>query len=323
MKQIQSELVVFGDIAMDIFMEVSSLPEKGEDVRVNNTDSYPGGSASNCATVAANLGVHTRFLGNAGTDFFGSLLIRDIKKAGVNTSHLLKVDGKSGMTTSMLTPDGERTFYSYRGVNSYSNSKHVLLKFFKHAAIFHLTGYSFQDLGSRQTALHLIQTAQSAGVPVSLDPSFNFAQGYSLMDEKILNKVQFFFPNRVEAELLCGTRDPQKAAHAILEMGPQMVIIKLDSQGCLLSDCHGTAFAPGFQISNVLDTTGAGDAFCAGFLSGQIWGLSKLESAVVGNLLAAENVQIIGGHTRAVNRRKLINKLIDFQYNEIARKLLS
>ena len=319
----QVDLVVFGDIALDVFMHVPSIPNKGEDIQVKSMSSAPGGSAANCASVAANLGVSTCFVGNIGNDATGMLLRQDLEKSGVNTSTLETFEGTSGTVTSILTPDGERTFYSYRGVNSLANTKLSASSVLKKSTIIHLTGYSFQDSGSSQVALQLIKMAQSSGMRVSLDPSFTFVQGYAAMGEKILPKMSYFFPNRVEAELLTDMQDPEKAAKAILEMGVQNVLIKLNAEGCLVANSRGMDYVPAFPVGEVADTTGAGDAFSGGFLAGQIWGLSLHESALIGNLSAANVVQMVGGHANAIHLQTLCEKLTEVKYPEVAQKVFS
>lgn len=319
----QVDLVVFGDIALDVFMHVSSIPNKGEDIQVKSMSSAPGGSAANCASVAAKLGISTCFVGNIGNDATGELLRQDLEKSGVNTLTLETFDGTSGTVTSILTPDGERTFYSYRGVNSLTNAKLPAATVLKKSAIIHLTGYSFQDPGSSQVALQLIEIAQSSGMRVSLDPSFTFVRGYATLGEKILPKVCYFFPNRVEAELLAGTHDLEKAARAILEMGVQNVLIKLNAEGCLVANSRGVDYVPAFPVGEVADTTGAGDAFSGGFLAGQIWGLSLLESTLIGNLSAANVVQMVGGHTNAIDLRTLCEKLTEMKYPDVAQKVFN
>lgn len=315
------ELVIFGDVALDVFLEVPGLPSKGEDVRVNRRAAFPGGSAANCAAMVAGLGVATRFLGNVGDDSTGRELAIDLNKTGVITDHLLTVAGDSGTTTCVLTPDGERTFFSYRGVNALHNPLHCSQDVLAHAAILHLSGYSFQDPGSRLTVSALLEKGRQHGCRISIDPSFVFASDNAVSPEKVLRGIDYFFPNRMEARLLCGTDDPLKAGSYLLDVGVGTVVFKLDQEGCLLVNRGGQQFVKGLTIQQPVDSTGAGDAFCAGFLTGQIWGLTDGDSAIIGHLAAANVVQSLGGHTRLLNRRDLIAQLKTHQFTELALKM--
>ena len=296
-------------------MRTAGMPGKGEDVRVESLGYLPGGSAANCAVAAARLEIATYFLGNVGKDLFGQMILRDLRAAKVNTAHLHQMEGDSGTVTSILTPDGERTFFSYRGVNTLEYNGIYPQRLFEQAAFLHLTGYSFQDPGSRQSALALMSLAQQAGVAISLDPSFGFVQAWGEDRRKVLSSLALFTPNLAEAVLLTGAQEPEMAALALLKLGPKRVILKLGTEGCLLADQAGIVAVPGFQASRVVDTTGAGDAFCAGFLAGQIWGLSARESAVIGNLAAAGVVEGLGGHSTAIEKETLCKQL-DFHHCE-------
>ena len=317
----QSELVVFGDAALDVFMEVSNLPSRGEDIKVNRRVTFPGGSAANCAAMSAGLGIPTRFLGNVGTDALGNTLIEDMKKAGVNTDHLVPLLGDSAVTTSVITPDGERTFYSYRGVNALANPLHLKPGILDRAVILHLTGYSFQAPGSQQTALSLLAMTQNNPIRISIDPSFVFARDFLSSPDKLLSQINYFFPNRLEARLICGTEDPEKAAGYLIEAGVETVVFKLDQEGCLLVNRQESRYVPGFPLKNPLDTTGAGDAFCGGYLAGQIWGLTDEESAVIGHAAAANIVLFLGGHTHLLTLPTLQKLLNEHQYTQLAQKL--
>lgn len=291
-------LLVYGDIAMDITLEsiTQSNPLPGQDAAVADMHFNPGGSAANCAATAAGLGTPTTFLGFVGTDPFGGQLIEDLKKCGVNVSHVQQISGKSGVTVALVNPGGERTFHSYRGVNKTGKLEAPDKDLFENIAILHVSGYSFQDEHSRNNAVSLIEEARKLGITVSLDPSYWYARKYHQENPELLTKIDILLPNLEEARLMTGVDDAEQACGALHILGPKTVVVKLGKDGCLVSENRLITRVPALQVDNVVDTTGAGDAFCGGFLSGVLKGLSAVEAAQMGNAAAAKVVGVIGGH---------------------------
>ena len=291
-------LLVYGDIAMDITLESlnQSTPQPGQDAEVADMHFNPGGSAANCAAMAARLGTPTTFLGFVGTDDFGLKLIADLKNFGVNMNHVQQNPGKSGVTVAIVNPGGERTFYSYRGVNKTGKLEAPDKDLFENIKILHVSGYSFQDENSSGNAIRLIEAAHERGILISLDPSYWYAKKKPLENKEMLRKIDILLPNLEEARLMTGLYDPRQACSALQAMGTKMVVVKLGKDGCCVSENNRITQIPAFPVEKVVDTTGAGDAFCGGFLSGILSGLSAVEAARKGNSTAAKVVGVIGGH---------------------------
>jgi ribokinase len=316
-------LVVYGDISIDFHIRTSYHPETGQDARVEKVSFVPGGSAANCAAVAAHLGVPTAFMGFIGMDSFGEAIKEDLEKFGVLLTHLERIEGDTGIITAIINPQGERTFYSYRGVNSTGELSKLPENLFRNCKYLHISGYSFQDINSRNNSLLLIKEAKKFGTLVSLDPSFWHSKEYHKQNPSLLSDVNIIFPSQEEAELLSGSDDPSTAAQLLLEMGPQIVVITLGSEGCYLASAKQHHYLPAIPVHDVVDTTGAGDAFCAGFLAGQIFGLDIIDSAKMGNTVASIIIKQIGGHKGAPTLEQLCAVLINNHEEELADKILN
>ncbi|MDX1436263.1 MAG: carbohydrate kinase family protein [Anaerolineales bacterium] len=292
-------LVVYGDIGMDLHIRTSSRPESGQDAQVESVRFEPGGSAANCAAVAAGLGVPTEFIGFTGTDAFGETLRDDLAVHGVSVDRLQTIEGTTGVTTAIIEPGGERTFYSYRGVNAAGELAGLPDDLFENKRFLHLSGYSFQEAQSRENALYLMEKARIHGVQVSLDPSFWFSKTYKDEHQGQLAGVSIIFPSREEAQLISGSYDPEGAAQAIRGMGPETVIVTLGAQGCYVASDEYSGYLPAAPVTEVVDTTGAGDAFCGGYLAGCVTGLNTLDAARAGNWAASNIIRQAGGRRGA------------------------
>jgi ribokinase len=303
------KLLVYGDIAMDVIVKTASISELEEDTNVDDLAITPGGSAANCAAIASDLGLTATFLGNIGNDQWSKLLEKDLKKHHINIKYLNHMSGLATICISIVNGPGNRKFYSYRGVNEISSIVPIPDSFIKQHQCIHLSGYSFQNANSAEMAMELVQSAKKHNLLVSLDPSYLFARDLDLANNEILKNVDFFYPNREEAYQLTKLHDPLKAAQKIREYGPKVVIVTLDKDGCLVV---GDDIQQTIKINNdekVIDTTGAGDAFCAGFLTGVLNGLPLDQSCKIGSAAASHIIARLGAHEYPPSGRDILNIL--------------
>jgi sugar/nucleoside kinase (ribokinase family) len=292
----KNRLIAYGDITMDVIAQKSARGDAAEDEKVDDLHISPGGSAVNCAVVASTLGLPATFLGIVGDDAWSKLLEKDMKDHGVDTRHLHHVHGKLAVCISILAQNGDRKFYSYRGVNDLPSYPEIPESVFKDRQYLHLSGYSFQTPNSSAVATKLLLGAKKYGLKVSLDPSFLFAQSIDLESSPLLASVDYFFPSREEAYQLTKLRDPLAAARKIRAHGVGTVIVTLDKDGCLLVGENIEQFIKLEVHEPVVDTTGAGDAFCGGFLFAAANGLPLDSACKVASAAAAYTISRYGGH---------------------------
>jgi sugar/nucleoside kinase (ribokinase family) len=292
------KLVVYGDINMDMAIVTDGVPRLGGDAVIRALSLLPGGSAANCAAVAARLGTPAEMAGAVGTDLIGRLLLDDLRACGVGVGHV-RVEGESsGVVIALIGQGGERSFLSYRGANAavaYGAPPPGLIA---PGDLLHLSGYSFQDEHSRVAALAFMSAARSVGAQISLDPSFHFVG--EIAEAGIFPLLDLIFPNLDEACRLTGAADPQGAAAALRAAGCQTVIVTLGADGCYIDSAAGQAAIPAYAPAQVVDTIGAGDAFCGGFLTGWLRGWSAADSARLGHAAAAGVLAAAGGRAGAL-----------------------
>jgi sugar/nucleoside kinase (ribokinase family) len=295
----KNRLLVYGDVEMDILLKTTPTNPGDHDAKVNDIAFSPGGSAANCAAIAGSLGLPVAFLGSIGSDVWAEQLIQDFRRFKVNTQYLKQAEGKTGTCVALVDANGERKFYSYRGVNESSPPDCPPPTVMKQYACLHLSGYSFQEPNSRVTAQKLLREAKSQGLLVSLDPAYLFAKDAGKDLNGLLAELDFFFPNLAEAALISGSDDPLKAALILRDKGVRNVIVTLGSEGCLLL---GEGIEKNLKMeppARVIDTTGAGDAFCGGFLFGTLNGFSLEQAGKLGCASAAHIITRMGAHENA------------------------
>ena len=256
---------VFGDLVLDISVRTHGPLQPRSDVTGEIT-CRGGGSAANVAAWLASLGSQVRLAGAVGSDPLGSQLAAELDSLGIEL-FLVEKPGPSGMILLFVDEQGERTMVTSRGANLLFEPIDLSERFFTGLGHLHLTGYSF--FGSeplREAAAELLDRARRRGIPFSVDPA-----SYALLAEfgrerflRLTRGAAVLFPNLDEGRVLTGAREPEAVARELLRFYPR-VVLTLGAQGCLWAAEEGLGFVPAPAVEPV-DTTGAGDAFAAGFL---------------------------------------------------------
>ncbi len=292
-------IIAYGDVLVDVSVQVKTFPKSGQDAIVDDLRLLPGGSAANCAAVAAALGAVVKFIGVTGRDPFGAMLLQDLEQHGVDTRALRQVAGPTAMVITIIERTGERTFLSFRGMAAVVPYGSLPTSIVQAGDCLHISAYTFQTAHSRRTALSLMAAARKVGATISLDPSFHFARRALGSYRQVLDGLDFLFPNEEEASLMARTQDPAQAAKHLCDLGVKTVLLKLGAAGCLIATEAGMCRVPTYSPARVLDTTGAGDAFAGGFLAATLKGCPAEEAACVGHAAAAMVIAEVGGHAGA------------------------
>ena len=259
-------IVVVGDIAVDIVSTLKTPLARGSDAPAE-ISLMPGGSGANVAVWLARLGQRATFVGRIGDDMFGRWLRDDLVAEGVEAALVVDNARRTGVIQVLVEPDGERTMAPDRGANAVWAQDDVSETLIAGADLLHVVGYVLLDRASQPGALAAMAYARKHGVPVSLDPS-SHAPLLSLGADAfwdLVGKVDLLLPNRHEAQALSGSREPEDALLA-LRRHAGTVVIKLDREGCIVSEGDRVERIPAPAVQ-VVNATGAGDAFDAGFLA--------------------------------------------------------
>jgi sugar/nucleoside kinase (ribokinase family) len=260
------KVVVCGDVINDIIVKPVTAVVRGSDTR-SLISARPGGSAANQAAWLAYLGTPVVFAGRCGAPD-ASYHRAELARHGVDALIAADPDAGTGSIVIMVSPDGERTMFTDRGANLRLSGSDVPDRVLDGARVLHLTGYTFFGPALRPVALSLAAAARSRGVLVTIDPGSAAFLGELDPGEFVSWTAGFAvcFPNLDEAAMLTGEREPLAMAAALAKTYP-VVALKLGGGGCVLATADGPPVELPAEPADVVDTTGAGDAFCAGFLS--------------------------------------------------------
>jgi len=259
-------IVVIGDIAVDIVSTLQTPLARGSDAPAE-VRLMPGGSGANVAVWLARLGQRAAFVGRIGDDMFGRWLHNDLTAEGVESALIVDRSRRTGVIQVLVEPGGERTMVPDRGANAVWAANEICEALIAGADLLHVVGYVFLDRAGQPGALAAMACARKHGVPISLDPSSHaplMGLGIRAFWE-LVGQVDVLLPNRREAQTLTDSLEAEDAL-AVLRQHAGTVVIKLDRDGCIAADARGSARAPAPAVP-VVNATGAGDAFNAGFLA--------------------------------------------------------
>lgn len=250
-----------------------------------------GGSAGNAILGLACLGASTGFIGKVGNDHYGRFFKENLKKNRIEDKMLTSELLPSGVASTFITPDGERTFGTYLGAASTLKAEELTLDMFKGYAYLFIEGYLVQD---HEMILHAIELAKEAGLQVCLDmASYNIVAADLEFFSLLINKyVDIVFANEEEAKAFTG-KEPEEALELI---GKQcsIAIVKVGSGGSYIRKGTEQIKVQALKVEKVVDTTGAGDYFAAGFLYGLTCGYSLEKCAKIGSILSGNVIQVVG-----------------------------
>lgn len=267
-----------------------------------------GGSAANTISGLAKMGVEAGFLGVVGDDYIGRFFEKEMNETGVVPMLVKSVTSPSGRVQAIVTKDSERTFATYLGASQELSKEHVTPEKLDGWDLFYVEGYL---VSNPEMLNHALETAQKAGLNIAIDlASYNVvSENREYLLDIVKNRANIVFANEEEARALTGM-EPEEALDFIASMC-DIAVVKIGKKGALAK--HGdmtVRIAP--VEANVIDTTGAGDMFAAGFLWGLVNGKTLLQCGDIGSLLAANIIEVTGAkmdETRWEKISRMIEKI--------------
>ena len=249
----------------------------------------PGGSVCNTMRAMARLGAEVGYIGKIGNDDIGKIYEEETRRAGVKP-FFVHAEGISGCSTVFISPDGERTMATFLGPAATLSDGEIPDDILKQYDCLYMEGYLISD---EQLFLSMLRRAKKLGLKVALDLSnFNIVNGFKdLLKEVVPEYVDILFSNESEAEAYTGLSE--REAINVISKDVEVSIVTIGKDGVLLSDNNRVIHNPALD-SNVVDTTGAGDNFAAGFLFGYSQDASLEQSAQIGTILSSNVIETVG-----------------------------
>jgi ribokinase len=266
------DAIVFGNVTLDILCYPVNEVPRHESIAFEDVIVSPGGCGSNTAIGLAASGIPTGIVARTGDDDAADLLFRYWQRVGVNPCFVQRAaDKPTGTSVGLVDGDYQPRFIHTSGANRHLTAAAIdppaLVE--TGARFFHIAGFFvlpnlFQQVAEKLAALRQL------GIRTSLDVVFNVRMDDPRLRNTLwaaMPHLDYFMANHHEAFRLTGTEDPAHAATELRRNGAQSVIIKLGAEGCYADSDSFSGRIPAPQI-DVVDTTGAGDAFAAGFIAG-------------------------------------------------------
>lgn len=288
------DVVGFGALNVDRLFKVSSIAAAEEESFVTGFEETCGGSAANTIVGLARLNCRTGFIGKTAGDREGKILLKAFHMEGVDTKGVaLAKNGRSGTVMGFIDRRGNRALYVDPGANDTLNFNEIPQEYAFQTKFLHLTSFVGEKPFTAQKKL--LQMLPET-VKVSFDPGVLYSKLGLAKLKQIIKRTFVLLPNACEVALLTDETDYRAGAQILLGEGVRIVAVKLGGKGCYVTDGKRNCVIDSFKVKAV-DTTGAGDAFNAGFLYGLINGKSLLDCGRIANLVASKCVTKVGART--------------------------
>ncbi|MCD6562992.1 MAG: sugar kinase [Thermoproteales archaeon] len=317
------DAIAIGEILIDFIPT-----EIGDYIKVNKFIKNFGGAPFNYAIALSRLGHKVGAICSVGRDQFGNFLIKTLSEEKVDTSHVIIKNSRTTLAFIIRLPGGERKFFFYRKpwvetADTLLSPNDIDEKYISNAKIIHVSGVGLSHDPSRGAILKALRVAKENDILVSFDPNIRLDiwDSYNEM-VKIYDKVfkisDIILLSLDETRILFNSSDPVKVAKRILKMyNPKYLAIKLGPKGAYVRSDDGFEIIREPFPVKVVDTTGAGDAWAAGFEAMLLEGKKLEEAVIVANAVASLKITRIGAITALPTRKEICSFLRKFGYNII------
>lgn len=286
------DLLCVGHALVDIRFLVNKFPQPDEEARILDEKRGVGGSAANVAIGARRLGLQTGLIAKIGLDSFGRMIVDELMSEGVDISGVrISTTLPTGFSVVVRDSEGRILIYGFKGASEDLVIKDVDKELLLGARYVHIASLR------PDTTLGILEVLRGGNKPiVSWDPGRVLALSGLSKLKPIISLVDIVSVNKREASYITGESDYVRAAEELRRLGPKIVIVKKGSEGVYLVSDSVTIDIPAFPPEKVVDTTGAGDAFMAGFYSALRRGYSLEEATKYAAIVASIKVSRLGSH---------------------------
>ena len=273
-----------------------------------------GGSAGNTIRAMAKLGCDVGFIGKVGQDTTGDFFVQALENLGVEPV-IFRGTERSGKCVSLISPDGERTMVTHLGAALELTAEEIETSIFDHYDCLYVEGYLVQN---HDLILKAAKTAKECGLKVAVDlASFNIvAENLEFLRGLVRDYVDIVFANEDEAKTFTCEAEPLNALQVISEMC-ELAVVKIGIKGAMIKQGDEVVHVGIMAAAKRVDTTGAGDFYAAGFLSGLCDGLSLRQCGTIGAITAGKVIEVVGttfGEEAWEDISRLVNKVKNEKY---------
>ncbi len=304
-------IACIGSITTDIIVKpVNQVPTPGELWAVDSISTHVGGCASNAAIDLAKLGVPSELVCAVGSDQFGSFVRSTCEQNGVGTAGI-HICPDVTTTTSMVcvSSAGERSFLYYPGSTSEFTLEHINMDVIKSCDIIFVAGAFLLSRFDGEPCAKLMKAAKEMGKFTVMDTAWDFDDVWLPKIKAVIPHLRLFMPSYDEAVKITGRTEINEIADVLFDLGAETVIIKNGKEGAFICESRECRYQlPTYLSVKPVDTTGAGDSFCAGFLAGLAMDWSYQKSGQFANAVGTHCIMEIG----ASSGIKPVNEILQF-----------
>ena len=289
------DVICLGIFVVDMIgRPIDRFPDAGKLVVFDEFEMHSGGGANNAAITLAKLGINVGAMGRIGTDTFGDFVLQILDDNQVDTRAMMRdADTNTPATFVSVASDGERSFLHYMGTNRVLSEDDVDLDLIRSCKILHVAGSLIMPRLDGEPTARILRQAKEAGVLTSLDTVWDMSGNWLDTLEPCLPYVDVFLPSIEEAEQLTGLDSPPDIANFLMDYGIQTVGLKMGKRGSYVRTGTEEIHVPSYEV-DVVDTTGAGDAYVAGFLAATVMGWDLKRTCQLASAAGAACVTEIG-----------------------------
>jgi sugar/nucleoside kinase (ribokinase family) len=293
MKKVHCLGVVVVDVLSGPFKRYPQLPKRLQ-VISSQVRMAVGGGAANSASALGQMGIPVSIFSKIGNDEFGKFVLSELQSRQVNTRGIAVASGQSTPFTFVgIHPGGERSFIHTPGANLTFHQSDLDEKKLLNADFLVYQDFWVLPKLDGKPAAALLEKAQKRGVITVLDECWGLGPDRKKL-ETVLPFVDYFLPSFDDLASIYKGVKPAAMVDLLKAKGVKNVVLKMGRKGCLLSSETGFTLIPS-RATKIVDATGAGDAFDAGFIAGLVQGLSNMKSAIMGSHAAAACISQVGG----------------------------
>ncbi|WEU40321.1 MAG: carbohydrate kinase family protein [Candidatus Odinarchaeum yellowstonii] len=294
------DLISVGASLIDLVALVNRFPDSDDEIYIPDLRIEYGGSAANTAVACSRLGLKVAFLGKIGLDYFGDLILKKFMEEKVDTSLILRTpETPTGLCFIAVDSTGDRRMFAYSGAaNKLSVSELNISKLLETRLLY------MASLENTGFLAELSKKVREQGLKTALNPGALIANQGLLKAKPIIENTDIYISSYSEAVKILRVEGLDEIKENLFKLGVSTIAITLGSKGCMVANQRETYMIPAIKVA-VKDTTGAGDAFTAGFLTGLLNDRSLVEAGFMGVCAAALKIQHIGARGGLPSREEL------------------
>lgn len=295
------DVVCLGIIVADnAVREVDKMPDPGKLEQVREIGLYTGGCAVNTGIDLAKIGLRSAVIGKTGRDGYGDFILAELQKKGVRTDGIVRETAeKTSSSVVLVGRDGERSFLHCMGANAHFHEADIRYDLIEECSIAFVAGSLLLPEFDGAPCAQFLKKAKKMGRITALDTAWDARGKWMRTLGPCMPYIDYFLPSYEEAVQLSGEREPEKIADVFLGMGVKTCAVKLGKDGCFIKDAKTGEkhVLPTYGNVRRVDTNGAGDAFCAGFLAGLIRGWGLKDCGLFANAVGTHCIMSAGAST--------------------------